>query len=87
MEYEYNEGKSTANKQKHGIDFIEAQDLWDDPDLLEIPARSTADESRYIIIGQIGARMWSAIATYRNNKIRIISVRPSRAEEKYFYES
>ncbi len=87
MEYEYNEGKSAANKQKHGIDFIEAQELWNDPDLLEIPARSTEDESRYIIIGQIGTRMWSAIVTYRDDKIRIISVRSSRSEEKYLYES
>ncbi len=87
MEYEYSEDKSAGNKQKHGIDFVEAQELWDDPDLLEIPARSMEDESRYIIIGQIGTSMWSAIVTYRNNRVRIISVRPSRAEEKYLYES
>ncbi len=87
MEYEYNSDKSAANKQKHGIDFVEAQELWDDPDLLEIPARSTDDEHRYIIIGQVGVRVWSAIVTYRNNKVRIISVRPSRSEEKYLYES
>lgn len=87
MECEYNEEKSAANRQKHGIDFVKAQELWDDPHLLEIPARSTEDESRHIIIGQIGTRMWSAIVTYRNSRIRIISVRPSRSEEKYLYES
>jgi uncharacterized DUF497 family protein len=48
--FEYDEVKSRSNKAKHGIDFIEAQVLWDDPDVLEIPAR-TVDEPRYLVIG------------------------------------
>ena len=86
MEYEYDESKSKANKAKHGIDFVEAQALWEDIDLLEIPAR-TEDEPRTIIIGKIGDRHWSAIIAYRNEKIRIISVRRSRKEERELYES
>ena len=35
------------NKKKHGIDFIEAQALWDDPDRIEIPAK-TIDEERFL---------------------------------------
>ena len=50
MEYEFDEQKSKANKVKHGIDFVEAQTLWEDIDLLEIPAR-TEDEPRSIVIG------------------------------------
>ena len=83
MEYEFDEQKSKANKTKHGIDFVEAQTLWEDVDLLEIPAR-TDDEPRAIVIGD---RHWSAIITYRNERIRIISVRRSRREEKELYES
>jgi len=78
--------KSKNNKQKHGIDFIEAQALWDDPDLLEIPARTT-DEQRFLIVGKIEAKLWSGVITYRSEHIRIISVRRARDEEIELYES
>jgi len=86
MEYEFDEQKSKANKAKHGIDFVEAQSLWEDIDLLEIPAR-TEDEPRTMVIGMIGENCWSAIVTLRNEKVRIISVRRSRREERELYES
>ena len=84
--FEFDPKKSRANKEKHGIDFIEAQRLWDDPDLLEIPAR-TEDEPRYLLIGRIDGKHWSAVVTYRGGKVRIISVRRSRKEEVELYES
>jgi uncharacterized DUF497 family protein len=86
MRFEYDEDKSRANKIKHGIDFVEAQALWNDPDLLEIPAR-TLDEPRSMVIGRIGMKYWSAIITRRAGRVRIISVRRSRIEEVKFYES
>jgi uncharacterized DUF497 family protein len=86
MEFEFDPKKSSANKKKHGIDFIAAQSLWDDPDLLEIPAKTT-DEPRYLVIGKIFQKHWSGIITYRQDKVRIISVRRSRPEEVEFYES
>ena len=86
MEFEFDPGKSDRNLAKHGIDFIESQKLWNDPNLLEIPAR-TEDESRFIVIGQIEATHWSAVITYRSDDIRIISVRRSRNEEVVLYES
>lgn len=85
-QFEFDPKKSAKNKVKHGIDFIEAQSLWDDPDLLEIPAK-TEDEPRFLVIGRIGSKHWSAIVTYRNYNIRIISVRRSRIEEVDLYES
>ena len=78
--------KSRQNLAKHGIDFDAAQSLWGDPYLLEIPARTT-DENRFLIIGMIGRKHWSAIITYRGKNIRIISVRRSRVEVVHFYES
>jgi uncharacterized DUF497 family protein len=86
MEFEYDETKSKRNKEKHGIDFVEAQLLWNDPERIEIPAK-TEDESRYVVIGKIGEKHWSVIITYRENKTRIISTRRSRKEEIEFYES
>jgi uncharacterized DUF497 family protein len=75
-----------SNKKKHGIDFIEAQVLWEDTDLIKIPAR-TSDEPRYLAIGDISGTYWSAVITYRSEKTRIISVRQSRKEEVKIYES
>jgi uncharacterized DUF497 family protein len=85
MEYEFDPRKSEGNKRKHGIDFVEAQALWDDPDLIEIPAR-TEDEPRYLVIGKITEKHWSGVITYRDDRIRIISVRRSRKEEVEIYE-
>ncbi|MBS3942805.1 MAG: BrnT family toxin [Dethiobacter sp.] len=85
MEFEFNHKKSESNKQKHGIDFYEAQELWDDPDLMEIPVYAS-DEQRFLVIGQISGKHWSGIITYRAEKIRIISVRYSRNEEVEIYE-
>lgn len=86
MKFEFDPKKSKSNKTKHGIDFVEAQLLWNDPDYLEIPAR-TSDEQRYLIVGMIEEKYWSAVITHREDKIRIISVRRSREEEVAFYES
>jgi uncharacterized DUF497 family protein len=86
MEFEFDPKKSQSNKQKHGIDFYEARRLWEDPDLIEIPVR-TRDEPRFLVIGKISGTYWSAIITYRGEKIRIISVRRARKEEVFLYES
>ncbi len=86
MELEFDPDKSGSNKKKHGIDFVEAQALWDDPDLIEIPAK-TSDEPRFVVIGKASGKYWSAVITYRGEKIRIISVRRSRKEEIDIYES
>jgi len=85
MEFEFDEEKNKFNKKKHGIDFIEAQAIWDDLDRIEIPAK-TIDEERFLIIGKISDKCWSTIVTYRNEKVRIISVRRSRKEEIEIYE-
>jgi len=84
VEFEFNMEKSMANRAKHGIGFVEAQSLWDDPDRVEVPAR-TVGESRSLVIGRIGEQHWSAVVTYRDGGVRIISVRRSRAEEASIY--
>jgi uncharacterized protein len=84
MRFEFDPKKSAANKTKHGIDFNEAQAIWSDSDRLEVPARSL-DEPRTMVIGRIGEKVWSAFITYRNEAIRIISVRRARREEEGRY--
>ena len=85
MEFDFDEAKSQINLKKHGIDFVQAQVLWEDLERVEIPAR-TEDEQRFMVIGKIGDRHWSAIITYRDDKTRIISARRSRREEIHIHE-
>ena len=84
--FEYDLKKSQVNLDKHGIDFEEAKSLWNDPYLVEIPA-NTSDEPRFVIIAFHNSKHWSAVITYRDVNIRIISVRRSRKNEVKFYES
>ena len=86
MPFEDDSQKSGTNREKHGIDFDEAQRLWDDELHLEIPAKNL-DEPRFLVIGKIAGKHWSAVITYRGENIRIISVRRSRDEEIEFYEN
>ena len=85
MLFEYDEAKSHANAGKHGIDFVAAQALWLDDLRIEVEAR-TEDEPRSLVIGRIGEAHWSAVITYRGERIRIISVRRARDEEIAIYE-
>ena len=85
MEFEFDPNKSAMNKKKHGIDFIDAQVLWKDPDLLEIPAR-TEDEPRFLDVGRIEDKHWAAVITYRDDSVRLISVRRARNTEIELYE-
>ena len=84
--FEFDEAKSQANLLKHGINFVDAQALWNDPRLLEVQAK-TEDEARFFMIGLINKKHWSAVITYRNVNVRLIFVRRSRTEEVALYES
>ena len=85
MEFEFDSAKSAANLEKHGIDFTQAQQLWQDVTRVEVPARMV-DEPRWLVIGRIDGRHWSAVVTYRQGRARIISARRSRKEEVALYE-
>lgn len=86
IEFEFDQDKSRSNLEKHGIDFHTAQGVWNDSDLVEIPAK-TIDEPRSIVIAMLDGKHWSGVITYRGSTIRIISVRRSRKSEVELYES
>ena len=86
--FEFDPNKSKSNKKKHGIDFVEAQVLFDDPDLLVVHSRDLTDEeARDLNIGKIYGTHWAAITTQRGNKTRLISVRKATQREIKAYES
>jgi uncharacterized DUF497 family protein len=86
MEFEFDHLKSEENKDKHGIDFEEAKAIWNDPETIEFELPFAA-ELRHMVIGKINDRHWSAIITYREDSIRLISVRRSRRSEEVLYDN
>jgi uncharacterized DUF497 family protein len=86
MLFEFDEKKSNSNRSKHGIDFIDAQTIWLDPERVTIDARNVS-EYRALVIGKIGTKLWSAVFTLRGTRVRIISARRARDEERRLYES
>ena len=85
MEFEYDPAKSAANKAKHGIDFEEAQRLWEHP-VCTVTAETRNDDMRALVMGVIDGKHWTAITTERGPKTRIISVRRSRDYEEEAYD-
>ncbi|MDX8392028.1 MAG: BrnT family toxin [Mariprofundaceae bacterium] len=63
VKFEFDEKKSQSNLFKQGIDFVESQKLWEDLELLEIPAKIEG-EPRSIVIGLIAGKHWSGVITY-----------------------
>lgn len=84
LTFEYDPVKSAANLEKHGIDFDEAQ-LLREGIYLKAPARKK-DERRYAVVGVLRGVHWTAIATDRAGRIRIISVRRATEQERIRYE-
>ena len=89
MNFEHDARKSKANKKKHGIDFEEAQILWNDRHIIKLPSRLLpGEEVRFLYIGLMESKYWTAITTDREpDNMRIISVRRSRLKEVEIYES
>jgi uncharacterized DUF497 family protein len=85
MAFEFDPEKSAANLAKHGIDFDVAKALWDDENAISGPAVSL-DEDRWMRVAKLDGKLWSAIYTFRDGIIRLISVRRSRAGEARQYE-
>jgi uncharacterized DUF497 family protein len=85
MEFEFDPAKSASNKDKHGIDFVEAQALWRDKLRLIIRAKYVG-EPLYALIAEMDGRLWVAVYVLRSETVRLISVRRARAMEKERYE-
>lgn len=84
--FEFDPIKSEANLTKHGIDFNKATQLWNDSERIVIRAK-IIDEPRFLLVAKLKNVYWSAIYTLRKDKVRIISVRKSRKNEKEIYNS
>jgi uncharacterized DUF497 family protein len=84
MHFEFDPAKSAGNREKHGIDFHEAQEIWNDLFAVEVQAKCET-EKRFALIGTFRAKVWAVFFTERNGRIRIISARRARINEETLY--
>jgi uncharacterized protein len=86
MEFEWDENKNRHNKQKHGISFAEAQEIFNGIVFTAIDDRFDYTEIREISIGAIGGVVIVSVAhTERQGKIRLISARKATPKERRQY--
>jgi hypothetical protein len=85
MEFEFDPDKSRSNKEKHGIEFKDAQELWNDPRRVEFKTQFV-EELRFGVIALYPGKLWCAIYTWRNDVVRLISVRRARQHEEELYK-
>jgi len=84
--FEYDINKSNSNKEKHGISFEEAKELWNKDTGIVIPAKIVDNEVRYALISKLNTKCYVAIFIKRDDNYRIISVRRCRKNEEKIYE-
>ena len=85
MQFEFDSAKSESNLEKHGIDFEEAETMWEDPYLFDA-ALSYGGERRRVAIARLADGIWTAIYTFRGDRIRLISVRRATPKEASLYD-
>lgn len=86
MEFEWDELKRQANIQKHSIDFVDAQAIFDGRFFVVLESKR-GYETRFLTTGEIDGVFYTVIWTWRDEVIRIMSARRARDAEKRNYRS
>ena len=87
MEFEWDENKNKSNKKKHGIDFIDAKEIFKDENRSNsVDDRVEYGEKRWITVGKMFKAIIVVIYTIRN-ATRIISARMANKKERAAYNN
>ncbi len=90
MLYNWDENKRRSNIEKHGVDFVDATEIFSDKNRIEtIDDRNDYGEERLQTIGYALPGLLFVVYTYRDNKTkrRIISARKASKKERALYNS
>lgn len=86
MKFEWNEDKNKLNIRKHGIDFKDVSDLFNQPMLVLQDNRDSYGEQRWIGVGMLLELVAVVVYTEREGDIiRIISARKATKQEAKSY--
>ena len=88
MEFEWDEAKRETNLCSHGIDFFDAETVFDGHTVTLEDTRRAYGERRFVTFGLLEGTVIAIVHTEREDVIRIISMRKaSKHEERsYFFE-
>ena len=87
MEFEFDPAKDEANRFKHGLPLKFGQQVFGDPFMTLIPTIRIGDEEeRWKAIGRVGGKLYTAVHVWRDDAIRLISVRRSNDGERRDYD-
>ncbi len=85
MGFEWFEKKRESNIKDHGIDFVRAAKVFDNPILERLDDRKDYGEERFIAIGHWEEQFLVVVYTWRGKNRRIISARKAGQNEKRAY--
>ena len=86
MNIEWDENKRLINLQKHKIDFIGGEEIFDGYTVTFEDDNVGYDEQRFVTFGEFQNRIVAVVHTERNENIRVISIRKAtKHEERYYY--
>jgi uncharacterized protein len=83
----WDESKRKLNLRKHGIDFRDADAIFDNPTVTAEDTRMPYREQRLVTLGVLNGVVVSMTYTERKDDIRIISIRKALKHEARFYVS
>ena len=83
--FEWDDNKRRANVAKHGIDFVDATEVFADPKQYTYRSAPHTSEERYVSVGMSHGSLIAVVFTRRETKLRIISARAARKSERERY--
>ena len=88
MDIAFDPAKDVINRAKHGVSLAFGARIWTDDAAVIVPTIRVEDgERRFRAIGMVEGRLWTAVHVYREQTIRMISVRRSNDGERRIYDS
>lgn len=84
--FEWDDNKRRVNVAKHGLDFVDATEVFADPKQFTYRSAHRSGEERFVSIGSVHGRLIAVMFTQRGDKLRIISARLARRNEREQYE-
>ena len=85
VRFEWDEDKRQSNILKHGIDFVDIEEVFEDEIITILDNRFNYGEERFLTLGLLSGRVVVIAHTETDEMIRIISVRKATKDEEISY--
>jgi uncharacterized DUF497 family protein len=86
MTFEWDERKRIKNLAKHGIDFVDVPEAFEDRSAITYRSAVSSGEERFLQIGRVDFRVIAVVFVRRGMVLRIISAKRARRDERRRYE-